>query len=74
MKETAVKLICGACFWTPPVDWKFTYPLLTTVNLMADCASVLSSFPGEPLDSHLPERLCLLRTELPFLYDACTSP
>ena len=67
MKETAVKFICGACFRTPPIDRKFTYPLLTTINLMADYASILSSFPGEPLDSHLPKRLCLLRTELPFL-------
>ena len=67
VKETAVKLICGARFRTPPIDRKFTYPLLTTINLMADCASILSSFPGEPLDSHLPKRLCLLRAELPFL-------
>ena len=38
---------------------------------MADCASILSSFPGEPLDSHLPKRLCMLRTELPFLSTTC---
>ena len=67
MKETAVKLICGACFRKPPIDRKFTYPFLTTICLMADCASILSSFPCEPLDSHLHKRLCLLRTELPFL-------
>ena len=71
MKETAVKLVCNARFRTPPVDRKFTYPFLAAINLMVDCASALSSFPSEPLDSHLPERLCLLRTELLFLSTTC---
>ena len=67
MKETAVKLICCPRFRTPPVDRKFPYPLLATINLMTDCASVLCRFPSEPLDSHLSGRLCLLRAELLFL-------
>ena len=63
VKETAVKLVCRARLCALPVDRKFSYPLLAAINLMTDCASVLSRFPSEPLDSHLPERLCLLRTE-----------
>ena len=35
--------------------------------LWSASASVLSRFPSEPVDSHLSERLCLLRTELLFL-------
>ena len=38
---------------------------------MADCASILSSFPCEPLDGHLSERLGLLWTELLFLSTTC---
>ncbi len=64
VKETAVKLICCPRFRTPPVDRKFSYTLLATINLMMDCASVLCRFPSEPLDSHLS---CLLRAELLFL-------
>ena len=67
VKETAVKLICCPRFRTPPVDRKFSYPLLATINLMTDCASVLCRFPSEPLDIHLSGRLCLLRAELLFL-------
>ena len=67
VKERAVKLVCSVSFRTPPVDLKFIYPLLAAINLMADCVSFLSSFISEPLDSHLPERLCLLRAELLFL-------
>ena len=67
VKETAVKLICCPRFRTQPVGQKFSYPLLATINLMTDCASVLCRFPSEPLDSHLSGRLCLLRAELLFL-------
>ena len=69
-----MKLVCSARFRTPPVDWKFTYPLLATINLMADCASGLSNFPSEPLYSHLPERLFLLRAELLFLSTTRVPP
>ena len=55
----------------PSVDRKFSYPLLAAINLMTDCASVFSRFPREPLNSHLPERLCLLRAELLFLSTTC---
>ena len=67
MIETAMKLICCPRFRTPPVDRKFSYQLLATINLMTVCASVLCRFPSEPLDSHLSGRLCLLRAELLFL-------
>ena len=74
VKETAVKLVCSARFRTPPVNRKFIYPLLATINLMADCASVLKSFPSEPLYSHLAERLCLLWVELLFLSTTRVPP
>ena len=67
VKETAVKLLCSARLCASPVDRKFSYPLLAAINLMTDCASVLSKFPSEQLDRHLPERLCLLRTDMLFL-------
>ena len=67
VKETAMELVYSARLCAPPVDRSVSYPLLAVINLMTDCASVLSRFPCEPLDSHLPERLCLLWTELLFL-------
>ena len=73
VKETAVKLVSSVRLCAPPVDRKFSYPLPGAINLMADCASVLSRFPSEPLDTHLPERLCLLRAELLFLWTTCVA-
>ena len=63
VKETAMELICSTRLCIPPIDRKFANSLLATINLMADCASILSSFPSEPLDSHLSVWLGLLRTE-----------
>ena len=66
-RERNSREICCPRFRTPPVDRKFSYPLLATINLMTVCASVLCRFPSEPLDSHLSGRLCLLQAELLFL-------
>ena len=65
--KTPVELIGSTRLSTPPIHPTLANSLLATINLMADCASALSRFPSEPLDSHLPERLCLLWTELVFL-------
>ena len=71
MKETAMELICSTRLCTPPIDRKFANSLLATINLMADCASALSRFPREPLDSHLSVGLGLLRLEQLFLSTTC---
>ena len=52
VRETSVKLLYRARICVPPVDRKFSYPLLAAINLMTDCASGLSRFPSEPLESH----------------------
>ena len=62
--KTPVELIGSKRLSTPSIHPTLANSLLATINLMADCASARSRFPSEPLDSHLPERLCILWTEL----------
>ena len=54
VKETALKLVCSTRLCAPPIDRRFSYQFLAAVNLMTDCESVISRFPSEPFDRHLP--------------------
>ena len=45
VKETAVKLVCCSRICAPPVNRKFAYSLLTTVDLVADAVSRSDGFP-----------------------------
>ena len=61
--ETPVKLVCSSRLRAPTVDREIPYSLLPSVDLVTDVETRSLRFAREPLDGHLSERLCLLRTE-----------
>ena len=63
VKIAAVELVSRMRFRTPPVNRKLPNSLLAAISLMTDAETRSLRFPIQPLDSHLPERLCLLWTE-----------
>ena len=42
-ERNSPKLICVACFRTPPIDRKFTYPLLTTIHIYLDLSKAFDT-------------------------------